>query len=101
MLQAQIYIDKDDLFQAKPLYEFIMQFLVQNNIKGATAFTGIMGFGINQRIKRPNQIFSFDDPPMMITFIDEDEKVRTVLKMLRDKYKGGLIITNSVDQIDA
>ena len=101
MLQAQIFIDKDNLFQAQPLYEFIMQFLAQNNIKGATAFTGMMGFGKNQRIKRPNEIFSFDDPPVMITFIDEDEKVNAALKKLREKYKGGLIITHPVDQINA
>lgn len=101
MLQAQIFIDKDNLIHSQTLYEFIMQFLLRHNVKGATAFTGMMGFGINHKIKRPNQIFSFDDPSMMIVFIDEDEKVLSVLKLLREQYKGGLIITHPVDLIDA
>lgn len=101
MLQAQIFIDKDDLQGSRPLYEFIMQFLLLNHIKGATAYKGVMGFGTNQQMKRPDQIFSFDEPPMMITFIDETTKVLEVLKELRATYKGGFIITHAVDQFEA
>lgn len=101
MLQAQIFIDKNDLQGDQPLYEFIMQFLLLEQIKGATAYKGVMGFGVNQQMKRPDQIFSFDDPPIMITFIDEAAKVLTVLKQLRLQYKGGFIITHVVDPFDA
>lgn len=78
MLQAQIFIDKDELIGEKPLYEFIMQFLLLQHVKGATAFKGVMGFGEKEQMKRPNQLFSFDEPPMMITFIDDEEKVMQV-----------------------
>ncbi|MEC5146326.1 DUF190 domain-containing protein [Chitinophaga sp. 212800010-3] len=101
MLQAQIFIDKDDLHGTQPLFEFIMQFLLLNNVRGATAYKGVMGFGVNQQMKRPNEIFSFDDPPMMITFIDDDAKVTDVLRQLRAAYKGGFIITHHVDQFEA
>lgn len=97
MLQAQIFIDKSDFHGSKPLYEFIMQFLLINHINGATALTGIMGFGHHQQMKRPNELFSFDEPPVLITFIDEDDKVTDVLARLRKEYKGGLIITHQVD----
>ncbi|NIG54140.1 DUF190 domain-containing protein [Chitinophaga sp. Cy-1792] len=101
MLQAQIFIDRDDLFQGQPLYDFIMKLLLQNNVKGATAYRGVMGFGKNQQLKRPNEIFSFDDPPLMITFIDENNIVQDVLRKLRATYSGGLIITHPVDIFDA
>ncbi|NML41117.1 DUF190 domain-containing protein [Chitinophaga sp. G-6-1-13] len=101
MLQAQIFIDKDDMYGTRPLYEYIMQLLMNNNVKGATVYRGVMGFGVNQRMKRPDEIFSFDEPPMMITLIDEDDKVREVLKLLRSTYKGGFIITHHVDQFEA
>ncbi len=101
MLQAQIFIDKEDLFNDRPLFEYIMQFLLLNNIKGATAYKGVMGFGANQQMKRPNEMFSFDEPPMMITFIDEDAKVIDALKKLRETYKGGFIITHHVDPFEA
>ena len=101
MLQAQIFVDKDELRGSQPLYEFIMQFLLLHKVSGATAFSAMMGFGKNQQMKRPGELFSFDETPMVITFIDEEEKVRDVLTKLRAEYKGGLIIIHNVDQFDA
>lgn len=97
MLQAQIFIDKSDFHGTRPLYDYIMQFLLLHHIDGATVLTGVMGFGRHQQMKRPNELFSFDEPPMLITFIDEAEKVKAVLSKLREEYKGGLIITHQVD----
>lgn len=98
MLQAQIYINKDDLKGSQPLYEFIMQFLTKEKILGATAFRGQIGFGDNQMMKRPYDFFSFDEVPMLITFIDEDEKVNATLTELRKLWAGGFIITHPVQQ---
>lgn len=101
MLQAQIFIDKDELFNTQPLFEYIMQFLLLNHVKGATAFKGVMGFGEKRQVQRPDNWFSFDEPPMMITFIDDEPKVRDVLKKFRASYSGGFIITNHVDFFEA
>lgn len=101
MLQAQIFVDKDEQKGTLPLYEFIMQFLLLNHVNGATAFKGVMGFGKNEQMKRPGELFSFDETPMVITFVDEEEKVKDVLHKLRAEYKGGLIITHHVDPFEA
>jgi PII-like signaling protein len=101
MLQAQIFIDKSDFHNTQPVYDYIMQFLLLHHINGATALTGIMGFGSHQQMKRPNELFSFDEPPMVILFIDEAGKVREVLTRLRKEYKGGFIITHHVDLFEA
>jgi len=97
MLQAQIFIDKDEIFQDRLLYNFIMEFLLQRDISGATAFSGYMGFGSNQKLKQPNLLFSFDEEPLLITFIDEDEKVRRVIRELRHATSIGFIITHNVE----
>jgi len=99
MLQAQIYIDKDEVYGAQPLYEFIMRFLIRHKIAGATAFRGQIGFGVHHQLKRPDSWFSFDEPPMLITFIDDDEKVRHALKALRKEISSGFIVVNQVEQI--
>ena len=101
MLQAQIFIDKSDFHHTRPVYEFIMHFLLVHHISGATALTGIMGFGHHHQMKRPNELFSFDEPPMLITFIDKASKVKEVLTLLRQEYTGGLIITHPVDLFQA
>jgi len=99
MLQAQIYIDKDEVFGNHPLYEYIMRFLIRHRIAGATAFRGQIGFGVHHQLKRPDSIFSFDEPPMLITFIDEEHKVRDVLKALRKDVSSGFIVVNQVESI--
>jgi len=98
MLQANIYFDKDDLHGSQSLEEFIMQFLLKRKVSGATAFKGAFGFGQTQHMKNPHLLFSFDEPPMVITFVDEDEKVKHTLTELRKVFKGGLITSHSVDR---
>ncbi len=79
------------------MYEFILEFLLRHSVMGATMFRGQMGFGANQQLKNPDRMFSFDEPPAMIVFIDEDEKVRRVLTELRKEVKGGFIVTSQVE----
>jgi hypothetical protein len=96
MLQVQIYIDKDELKGSMALDQFIMHLLIENGISGATSFIGYSGFGKHLRLKQPNQHFSFDDLPMLITFIDEAKKVKDVLTEIRKHYRGGLIVSHEV-----
>ncbi|MES2519019.1 MAG: DUF190 domain-containing protein [Bacteroidota bacterium] len=98
MLQAQIFIDQDELLGSSTLQEFIIQFLIAQKVKGLTVFKGISGFGANQHFNRPNDLFSFDEIPILITFIDDTEKVKSALTALRATVKSGFIITNEVDQ---
>ena len=97
MLQAQLFIDADELQDTAPLYEFILEFLIKQDIKGATVFIGRLGYGKNQHLQRPNDLFSFDQIPMMITFIDESERVKKALTELKKEMKSGFIVTNNVD----
>jgi PII-like signaling protein len=97
MLKAQIYIDQDELMGDEPLYEFILKFLIGQKIKGATVFRGRFGYGEGQHLNRPNDLFSFDETPAMITFIDDEIKVRDTLTQLRKTVKSGFIITQHVE----
>lgn len=100
MLQAQIFIDKDEVFGSQPLYEFIIQFLLKQKIAGATAFRGVIGFGEHHQLKRPDNLFSFDEPPMLIIFIDQDEKVMKALTALRKQVSSGFIVTSKVERFE-
>lgn len=98
MIQAQIFIDKDEWKGMKPLHQFLMELLMENEIVGATSFEGYTGYGKHQRLKRPTREYSFDETPMMIVFTDEAEKVKKALTEIRKHYKGGYIVTHSVEQ---
>lgn len=100
MLQAQIYIDKDELHGDRPMNEFVMDFLITHGITGATSFLAHAGFGKHHYLKTPSRLFSFDELPMLIIFIDEEEKVLRTLKALRKEMPVGFIVTNKVDQFN-
>jgi PII-like signaling protein len=95
MTQAQIFIDKDDMKEDKPLYRFILNFLIEHEVRGATVFEGFAGFGSNHYVQRPG-LFSFDETPIVITFIDDDHKVSSVLDLLKYETHKGFIVTHSV-----
>ncbi len=97
MKQASIFFDKDKYHNDKPMTDYLMEFLVEQGVIGATVFRGEAGFGENHQIKRPGRLFSFDEPPMVITFVDEDERVNNTLTALRKKMKSGFIVVNQVE----
>ncbi len=99
MLKAEIYIDLEKFQGEQSLHDFIMKFLIEQDIAGATSFRAYAGFGRHHRIKRPNELFSFDEPPILITFIDEDQKVRSVAKKLQEYLHGGLIIIQKIETL--
>ncbi|MGC3946563.1 MAG: DUF190 domain-containing protein [Chryseolinea sp.] len=83
MLQAQLFIDLDEMRGDQSLHDYVIKFLSQQNIAGATSFRGYAGFGKHHRVKYPRELFSFDETPAMILFMDEEIKVRKVVSELR------------------
>ena len=83
MLQAQLFIDLDEMRGDQLLHDYVIKFLSEQNISGATSFRGYAGFGKHHRVKYPRELFSFDETPAMILFVDEDEKVRKAVTELR------------------
>lgn len=98
MLKVEIYIDKDDFKGKIPLHEFLMHLLIEHGIAGATTFVGHTGYGVHHRLKQPNSLFSLDETPMLLVFIDKKEKVKQAITEIRKQYRGGLIITQTVEQ---
>ncbi len=96
LLQAQIFFEKDELHGMQTMHEFIMQFLHKRNLKGATLLEAKSGFKENERVFKPNELFSFDDVPMLIIFIDEEHTVKNTLTELMKEVKGLFITTHPV-----
>ena len=82
MLQAQLFIDLDEMRGDQLLHDYVIKFLSEQNIAGATSFRGYAGFGKDHRIKYPRELFSFDETPVMIMFMDEEDKVRKAVSEL-------------------
>ncbi len=97
MIQVQMFFDEDDRHDNAPLYEYLMRYLIHHEIKGATLFSAMGGFGSKHHLNFPRKLGAADEGPLMLLFIDTEEKVRKVMPHLKGILREGLIVTNTVE----
>ena len=71
----RIYIDNQDKFEDKPLWEEILEKVKENGISGATVFKGVAGIGANTEIRSFNVFTISQELPLVIEIIDSEEKI--------------------------
>jgi uncharacterized protein len=98
MLEVTIFLDEDDMVKDESLYQYIMKYLLHHHIKGASVFTAMGGYGIKRHLHYPRKIGAADEGPLMILFIDEEEKIRGVLPHLKEVVSEGLIVLKKVER---
>jgi uncharacterized protein len=99
MLEVKIFLDTEDMYGEHPLHEHITRYLLHHEIRGATLFSGIMGFGSHHHLHAPRRILASDAVPVMILFVDEEVKVRRVLGYLKSILPEGLITLHTVEKV--
>jgi PII-like signaling protein len=99
MVQVQLFLDEQDSFQEISSSEHILRYLLHHKIMGATMFKGHMGFGERRHLNAPRRIAASDANPVMILFIDDEEKVRHVIPHIREVLAGGLIVSQKVERL--
>lgn len=100
MTQVQVFLDEEDLHKDKPMYEYILRYLMHNDIMGATMFKGYMGFGAQRRLYEPRKFASSDPLPVLIVFVDTEPKIARVLEHLASIVRKGIMVSNSVERIE-
>ncbi len=87
-----MFVNESDTWNNMPLYHAVVERLRQLHVAGATAHTGIIGFGHHTRVHHKRLFGIADDRPVTITAVDEDTKLRAVLPELRTMIREGLIL---------
>ena len=95
----RIYIGQDDQWEGKALYEAIVMKLRQMDVAGATVYKGVMGYGAQQRMHKSGFLGLSHDLPIMITVVDKEEKIRSVLPVLDEMVSEGLLVLSDVEVI--
>jgi PII-like signaling protein len=99
MLEITLFLDEDDRYEGTQMQEHIMRYLMHHGIMGASVFAATMGYGHKHHLHRPKGLGTSDEGPIMIVFIDDEAKVKTVLPHLKEIVREGLIVAKSVDRI--
>ncbi len=98
MLEVTIFLDEDDMFNNESLHQYIMKYLLHHHIMGASMFAAMGGYGTKRHLHNPRKIGAADEGPMMILFIDDEEKVGVVLPHLKEIVAEGLIVLKKVER---
>jgi uncharacterized protein len=87
-----IFVNEADQFHNRPLYQAIVERLHQLDVAGATAQTGIMGFGHHMRMHHKGLFGIADDRPVTIMAVDDEAQLRVVLPTIRAMVREGLMV---------
>ena len=69
---------------------------MHHKIKGATIFSGMMGYGHKHHLHKPGKLGAGDERPLMLVCIDTDEAINVVLPHIKEIVKEGFIVLKEV-----
>ena len=88
-----IFIEDTDTWKGEPLYEVLVRLMHKRGVAGASAVSGITGFGAAGQIHRKGLFGVSDEKPIIIVAVDSEEKIREAIEAVAPLIKEGLICT--------
>jgi PII-like signaling protein len=88
-----IFIEDTDTWKGQQLYEVIVRLMRKRGLDGATAVSGITGFGAGRKIHGKGLFGVSDEKPIIIVAIDSEAKVKEAIDAVAPLIKDGLICT--------
>ena len=95
----RIYLGESDKWHGEPLYDAIVNRLRMMDVAGATVYRGVMGYGAKGHTHKQSFWHLSRDLPVMISVIDEPEKVARASDAIEEMIGDGLIVLSDVDMI--
>jgi PII-like signaling protein len=95
----RIYFGEDDKWNEKPLYRAIVEKCRELDIAGATVLRGIEGYGASTLVRSAHLLSFSSDAPLMVTVIDNEEKILRLLPHLDEMVQEGLIAISEVEVV--
>lgn len=92
----RIFIDEDNTYKGKSLYEAIVYKAKELNLAGATVTKGIMGFGADSRISTAKILRLSSHLPVIIEIVDEKENIERIMPFLDKVVDKGLVTLENI-----
>ncbi len=83
----------------RPLYQVLVERLRKEGLAGATVVRGIEGFGRASLIHTASILRMSEDLPIVITVVDKEERIDSILPIIDEMVEEGLVIMENVDVI--
>lgn len=92
----RIYVEEQDKWHGRPLYEAIVELLRDRAVHGATVLNGILGFGPTHHVHEQHALHITLDEPAVIECVDTAERIESVLADIDPMVGSGLITLERV-----
>ncbi len=88
----RVFLGEADKWRDEPLYEAIVKKLRMLDIAGATVYRGILGYGAKGHEHKQSFFHVSRDMPIMVSVIDNAEKIATAAGAIEGMLEDGLIV---------
>ena len=95
-VRVRAYFGERDHHNGKPLWSALLEFLRREGAAGATVSRGIAGYGAHSKIHAASIVDLSADLPLVLEWVDTEERVQRLLPALEEMLQGGLITTDPV-----
>lgn len=95
----RIYISEGEKWHEIPLYDAIISAMRANDLAGATVYRGVLGYGADRKLHRETVFHVAEDCSVMISVIDTEDKLQSILPLLDNMIQDGFVVLSDVDVV--
>ena len=95
--KLKIYIDNDDRYDGKPLWQLLLQEAKEYGLAGATVYKAVAGMGAHSEIRSFNVWSISQKLPLVIEMIDSESKIRGFLNQIDPKLQEALVTLEDIE----
>lgn len=97
--ELKIYIDSDDIFEGRPLYEALLILAKEQGVAGATVVKAVAGMGAHSELHSFSVWALNQQLPLIVAIIDTAEKIEGFLKAAEPLIEEGLVTMNDIEVV--
>lgn len=95
----RIHVNENDRHGHKPLYQALVDMLIEEGFAGATVLRGIAGFGVHSVYHTDRLLDLSSALPLIIEVVASQEKIDGVMPKIDEYMEGGLITLEKVNVV--
>jgi PII-like signaling protein len=92
----RLYVNADDRFQGKPLYEAVVTKARAMGLAGASVFPAEMGYGCHRVLHDAMSEYSFIGAPLVVEVVDFPGRITDLLAEFKAMVGEGLVTVSPV-----
>ena len=97
--KVTVFVGEDVHHGAEPLYLAVLNYLFSKRVAGATVVKGVAGFGKDHHLHTSRLLEMSGNLPIRMEFIEDEQKLASLLPALRELVTEGLIVVSDVEVI--